>query len=390
MSVGKSRAMKIRLFLTSASTLLLTACFLVPQSSEPESPGPVAQTEPAAAAPAPASTAPAPATPRAAPQPTQVALQPSHPDRYVVKRGDTLWDISGLFLRDPWFWPEIWYVNPQVENPHLIYPGDVLVLTWVDGRPRLSLETGGATRLSPRVREQPLSEAIRAIPWEVVEAFMSKPTVLAQEQIESAPYVVTARDDRLITGPGDQVYVRRLGSAVTDQSWLLYHVGEKLRDPETGDTLGFQGIYTATGKVTRTGDPATLLLTDSARETKHGDIALPDPIEVGMDFIPHPPSGSVGGVIMSVVDKHLAIGQYHVVVINRGSRDGLEAGNVLSIWKAGKTVKDETKYRESSEVDLPENRIGRFMVFKCWDRLSYGLVLNADREISIGDIVRNP
>ena len=319
-----------------------------------------------------------------------IPIAPDAPERYVVVKGDTLWDISAKFLRDPWFWPEIWYVNPQVENPHLIYPGDVLVLTWVDGRPRLSLETGGATRLSPRVREQPLSEAIRAIPWEVVEAFMSKPTVLAQEQIESAPYVVTARDDRLITGPGDQVYVRRLGSAVTDQSWLLYHVGEKLRDPETGDTLGFQGIYTATGKVTRTGDPATLLLTDSARETKHGDVALPDPIEVGMDFIPHPPSGSVDGVIMSVVDKHLAIGQYHVVVINRGSRDGLEAGNVLSIWKPGKTVKDETKYRESSKVDLPENRIGRFMVFKCWDRLSYGLVLNADREISIGDVVRNP
>jgi hypothetical protein len=278
-----------------------------------------------------------------------IPIAPDAPERYVVVKGDTLWDISAKFLRDPWFWPEIWYVNPQVENPHLIYPGDVLVLTWVDGRPRLSLETGGATRLSPRVREQPLYEAIRAIPWEIVEAYMSKPTVLAKEQIESAPYVVTARDERLITGPGDQVYVRRLGSAVTDQSWLLYHVGEKLRDPETGDTLGYQGIYTATGKVIRTGDPATLL-----------------------------------------VDKHLKIGQYHVVVINRGSRDGLEAGNVLSIWKPGKTVKDETKYRESSKVDLPENRNGRFMVFKCWDRLSYGLVLNADREISIGDVVRNP
>jgi hypothetical protein len=312
------------------------------------------------------------------------------PERYVVVKGDTLWDISAKFLRDPWYWPEIWYINPQVENPHLIYPGDVLVLTWVDGKPRLTLESGGATRLSPRVREQPLSEAIRAIPWEVVEAFMSKPTVLAGEQIESAPYVVTGRDERLIAGHGDEVYVRRLGGAVKDQSWLVYNVGEKLRDPESGDVLGYQGIYTATGKVLRAGEPATLLLTESPRETRHGDIVLPDPIEVGKDFIPHPPSGQVEGVIMSVVDQHLKFGEFHVVVINRGSRDGLEAGNVLSIWKAGITVKDETKYRESSKVDLPENMVGRFMVFKTWDRLSYGLVLDSARELDIGDKVRNP
>jgi hypothetical protein len=319
-----------------------------------------------------------------------IPIAPDAPERYVVVKGDTLWDISAKFLRDPWYWPEIWYINPQVENPHLIYPGDVLVLTWVDGRPRLTVETAGAVRLSPQVREKPLSEAIRAIPWEVVEAFMSKPTVLAQEQIESAPYVVTGRDERIMTGAGDQVYVRRLGKAAVDQTWLLYTVGEKLRDPESGDVLGYQGVYTGTGKVVRTGDPATLLLTDSARETRHGDIALPDPIAVGMDFIPHPPSGKVEGVIISVVDQHLKFGQYHVVVINRGSRDGLEAGNVLSIWQPGKTVKDETRYRESSKVNLPENRVGRFMVFKCWDRLSYGLVLTSERELTVGDIVRNP
>ena len=319
-----------------------------------------------------------------------IPIAPDAPERYVVVKGDTLWDISAKFLRDPWYWPEIWYVNPQVANPHLIYPGDVLVLTWVDGRPRLTLERGGATRLSPRVREQPLSDAIRAIPWDVVEAFMSKPTVLAKEQIESAPYVVTARDERLINSAGDQVYVRRLDDAVKDQSWLFYNVGPKLEDPESGDLLGYQGIYTATGKVTRTGDPATLLLTEAARETRHGDIVLPDEISLNMDFIPHAPTSDVDGVIMAVVDRHLKFAQYHVVVINRGSRDGLEPGHVLSIWKPGMTVKDETKYRESSKVDLPENFVGRFMVFKSWERMSYGLVLNTDRELDVGDMVRKP
>ena len=171
-----------------------------------------------------------------------IPLAPDAPERYVVVKGDTLWDISSRFLRDPWYWPEIWYVNPQVENPHLIYPGDELVLTWVDGQPRVSLARGGAIRMSPRVREQPLSEAIRAIPWAVVEAFMSKPTVLAREQIESAPYVVTARDKRLITGIGDEVFVRRLGAASVGQSWLVYHVGTELEDPDSGDVLGYQGL----------------------------------------------------------------------------------------------------------------------------------------------------
>jgi len=319
-----------------------------------------------------------------------IPMAPDAPQRYVVVKGDTLWDIAGKFLSKPWYWPEIWYVNPQVANPHLIYPGDVLVLTWVNGKPRVSLERGGSVRLSPRVREQPLSEAIRAIPWEVVEAYMSKPTVLAKEQVESAPYVVTSRDRRLITASGDEVYARRLAKAAAGSSWLIYNVGPEMRDPQTGDVLGYQGIYTATGKVSRAGDPASLVLGDAARETVDGDILLPDKIEVGMDFIPRPPAGKVDGVIMSVVDKHLAFGEFQVVVINRGAKDGLKPGNVLSIWQAGEEFKDQTAHRESSTVKLPDHRVGEFMVFKAWDRLSFGLVLKADREMHVGDQVRNP
>jgi len=312
------------------------------------------------------------------------------PERYVVQKGDTLWDISGRFLRDPWYWPEIWYVNPQVQNPHLIYPGDVLVLTWVDGQPRIMLERGGATRLSPRVREQPLSEAIRAIPWEIVEAYMSKPTVLAEEQIEAAPYVVTARDQRRITSSGDRIYARRLDDAGVDSSWMVYHVGSQLKDPDTGDHIGFQGVYAATGKVQETGDPATLLLTRSTRETEHGDILLPDVIDVGMDIIPRAPSSPVDGEIIAVTDKQQVFGEFQVAVINRGTRDGMEPGHVLKVWDLPMDVKDETKYRESSRVTLPSHEVGRYVVFKTWDRISYGLVLDSTREMQVGYKVKSP
>ena len=312
------------------------------------------------------------------------------PERYVVQKGDTLWDISGRFLRDPWYWPEIWYVNPQVQNPHLIYPGDVLVLTWVDGRPRVMLERGGATRLSPRVREYPLSEAIRAIPWEIVEAYMSKPTVLAKEQIEAAPYIVTARDERRITSSGDKVYARRLDDAAVGSPWMVYHVGGKLVDPETDDHIGYQGVYTATGKVQDTGDPATLLLTRSARETEHGDILLPEKIDVGMDIIPRAPSSAVEGTIIAVTDKQVIFGEFQVAVINRGTRDGMEPGHVLAVWDLPKEVTDDTKYRESSKVTLPSHDVGKFIVFKTWEQISYGLVLDSTREMEVGFKVKNP
>ncbi|MCU0976691.1 MAG: LysM peptidoglycan-binding domain-containing protein [Steroidobacteraceae bacterium] len=320
-----------------------------------------------------------------------IPLAPDAPERYVVQKGDTLWDISARFLSDPWYWPEIWYVNPQVENPHLIYPGDELALIWVDGKPRVVLDRPGAARLSPRVREQPLSEAIRAIPWNIVEAFMSRPTVLAKEQVKDAPYVVTGREKRLLSATGDDVYVRRLPSSTPkDASFRLYRVGPELKDPDNGDVLGYDGIYTGLARYTRAGDPATMVLTAAARETTAGDIALPDVLDLNMDFIPRAPEAQVNGKIMAIADERIVGGQYIVVVINRGTRHGLEPGNVLSIWQQAAEVADETARPVSRSVQLPENMIGRFMVFKSWDRLSYGLVLNTDREILVGDSVRNP
>ncbi len=319
-----------------------------------------------------------------------IPMAPDAPDRYIVQPGDTLWDISAKFLTDPWYWPEIWHVNPQVANPHLIYPGDELALTWVDGRPRVSVASGGPTRLSPRVRENPLSEAIYAIPYERVAAFMSRLDVLSSEQVEGAPYVAYGRDQRLISSVGNDIYVRRLEGAPLGSRFSIYHVGDELKDPDDGDVLGYQGVFTGEADLKRLGDPSTLRMVDSARETLEGDILLPPAHEAKADFIPRPPNSEIDGSIMSVIDDRTVFSDYDVIIINRGARDGLEPGHVLAIWQAGEEVRDTTDHAVSRKMETPAERTGLFMVFKTYDRMSYGITLRVEREIRVGDIVRTP
>ncbi len=321
---------------------------------------------------------------------TVIPMSPDAPSRYVVQPGDTLWDISAKFLTDPWYWPEIWHINPQVANPHLIYPGDELALTWVDGRPQVTIASGGATRLSPRVRANPLTDAVRAIPYDRVAAFMSRPSVLSAEQVKGAPYVAYGRDDRLISAVGNDIYVRRLSNGQVGSRYSIYHVADPLKDPEDGDVLGYQGVYTGEANVRRLGDPSTAVVVDSARETLEGDILVPSAADAKMDFIPRPPKSNVNGTIMSVIDDRTVVAQYDIIIINRGSRHGLEPGNVLTIWQAGEKVRDVTDHAVSRTMTTPEERKGVFMVFKTYDRLSYGLALQSDREIHVGDAVRSP
>ena len=319
-----------------------------------------------------------------------IPMSPSAPDRYVVQPGDTLWDISAKFLTDPWYWPEIWHINPQVANPHLIYPGDELALTWVNGRPQVTLASGGPTRLSPRVRTNPLSDAVQAVPYERIAAFMSRPAVLTADQVKGAPYVAHARDDRLISSVGNDIYVRRLADGAPGNRYTIYHVGDELKDPDDGDVLGYQGIFTGEANVNRVGDPATLRVMDSARETLEGDILLPVQPESKADFIPRPPSQKIDGRIMSVIDERTVVADYDVVIINRGKRDGLEPGHVLEVWEAGEEVRDITRNAESRTVQLPDERNGVAMIFKAYDRMSYGLMWRSDREVHVGDAVRSP
>lgn len=349
-------------------------------ATEPATTSPMA--EPAAAA----------AAPAAGP-----ALAPTAPRTYTVKPGDTLWDISTTFLRDAWLWPEIWHVNPQVENPHLIYPGDVLALAYgADGSPQVSLERGGATRLSPRVRSEPLEGAITAIPYEIVASFMSKPTVLQKDEIEDSPYVVSTREQHLVAATGNVIYVRGDLEGEANTRFNVIHVGDALRDPDDNDLIGYQGIYTGEARLMETGDPASLELTESVRETLDGDILFPSSFDVPMDFIPHAPTGQVEGRIIAIVNGIYVAGQYQVVVINRGSSHGVEPGHVLAIYVQGTRVTDPKSRGVSRvgglgpNVQLPNWKGGVFMVFKTYDRISYGLIMESTVPIRPLDQIRNP
>src|ERR1700688_713202 len=215
---------------------------------------------------------PSTAAPASEAAPGGVALNPNAPDSYVVKRGDTLWGIAKVFLRDPWFWPEIWQVNPQVQNPHLIYPGDTLRLVYIEGRPTIMLQRGDAARVLPRVRSQPLEGAITTIPYETVAAFMSKPSVLAKEQIATAPYVLATRDMHVIMADGDTLYARGFSGPVElGTHYNVVRIGDALRDPDDNRIVGYDGIFTGAGHVTRGGDPVTLLMTESAPRTQAGE-----------------------------------------------------------------------------------------------------------------------
>ncbi|NNC66379.1 MAG: LysM peptidoglycan-binding domain-containing protein [Gammaproteobacteria bacterium] len=327
--------------------------------------------------------------------PSPVLVNPRHPGRHVVVPGDTLWDIASMFLQDPWYWPEIWQINPQVENPHLIYPGDVLSLVYLDGQPVIQLErgaaaTGDVTRLSPRVRSQPLEEAIPTIPFETLRGFLSRPAVVETNQLETLPYVF-AQAEGLVGSAGQDVYVRGT-SAPAGTVFSLLHLGDELIDPDDGEVLGYEGLYVGQGRISRSGDPSTLLLTESARETLNGDYLLADESQTPANYFPRAPESEVDGTIISVIDGISLIGQYQVVVLNRGSRDGLEPGHVLRAYRAGEVVTDEFDRTGlfADKVRLPDVPAGTMMVFRIFDRMSYALVMEATNDIRVMDIVRNP
>jgi LysM repeat protein len=329
------------------------------------------------------------------------AVSPTAPKSYVVKRGDTLWGIANLFLKSPWLWPEIWYVNPQIGNPHRIYPGDTVRLAnGADGRTQVQITrgaAGNAAKLHPLLRSAPLEGPIATIPYSVIAAFLSRPGVISKDEVTAAPYVLALRDNHVIAGSGNELYIRKLRGD-SGARYSVMHVDEPLRDPQGGGLLGYMAIYTGTAQLTQPGTTAKALLLDSARETVQGDVLVTADPGAGGDFIPHSPARPIDGRIIAVVDNVLLAGQFEVVALNRGARDGIERGAVLTVDQAAETVHDDCAHINgfstcswgARRAALPTETAGSLLVFKTAERMSYALIMRDTTPIHIGDRVRNP
>ncbi|MFS1523701.1 LysM peptidoglycan-binding domain-containing protein [Microbulbifer sp. 2304DJ12-6] len=334
----------------------------------------------------------------------QVRLNPDRPDAYMVQKGDTLWDISSEFLVQPWYWPEIWQVNPQVENPHLIYPGDGLRLVYVDGQPQLQLQRGprayqlspgvDGNRLTAQIRREAVEDAIPAIPLDAINAFLSRTRIVEPDAFEGTPYIVSGSDNHILMGAGDTIYARG-EFAVPLASYGLYRPGPVFVDPVSRESLGRQAL--GVGKVDLLQlDPdtlpgfsvATLGVANTAREIRLEDRLMPVE-ERAIDALFHPsaPAVDVDGLIVGVDEGVTQIGKLDVVILNLGNRDGVVAGDVLAVYKRGALVRDRLA---GDSVKLPDERAGEMMIFRTFEKMSLALILEADRPLAVMDLVRNP
>lgn len=366
------------------------------------------------------------------------AIRSDHPNRYTVVRGDTLWDISARFLQQPWRWPEIWEVNPQIANPHLIYPGDVVYLSYRDGRPILTVDRGSRyVKLSPEVRSYPNDGAIPSIPIEYIQPFLSPQLVVSEDEMSSWPYIVSSYDQHLVAGPGNKIYIRGRSADATATQYSIYRQGPAYVLPEDtrgydrlpvvqsqynyreieGEILGYQALYVGEAEIVRDGDPASAIVIDAEREILVGDRLAPrsKPLDLSSDFIPTTPSTTIDAKIVSVIDGVSEVGNYQVVVVSAGTEEDLKPGDVLAVYQTGNVVRDVVATQPSQlvrknpvlehfdapgvpaaqiklpvMVELPAEFAGVVMVFRTFERVSYALVMDTERSIHIYDTVTNP
>jgi LysM domain len=353
----------------------------------------------------------------------ELSINPSHPNQYTVVQGDTLWDISGKFLNHPTQWPQLWSYNSQIKNPHLIYPGQTVYFSVVDGRPRLSFSKGnegyqdsgvmpssdtcvvseedihnGRTsfamaqggKLSPCIRETSQKAAIQLIPTETIAKYLTSPKVVGVNELNTAPYVVDFAGEHLIAATGDKLYVRTIIEPKTS-TYTLYRSGETFKSPETGEVLGYEAKYIADTSLVQEGDPATVVIDKSISDVMLGDRLMPKPEEqFTLNYFPRPPEESIKGSIIYVLDGVNQIGKYNVVVIDKGTKDGLLPGHELEIFKRGRMARDTYSVVKNDQVKLPDEIAGTLMVFRPFERVSYALVMKASQAIHVLDKVQTP
>ena len=344
-----------------------------------------------------------------------IVLAQGAPSSYTVQKGDTLWGISGKFLKDPWRWPDVWRMNrEQIRNPHRIYPGDVVVLDYTsDGQPRLSIAqaqpaapASGDVRMSPRVRSEPLdAQAIPSIPPGDIEPYLTKPVITQSPGLLEAPEIVEGRERaRVVRGQGDRVYVVGLDPKLGDR-WYLYRPGKALVAP-SGEVLGFENRWLGTARVDRFADVSTVQITESKEEIFIGDRLLPVPRETLVNFEPRAPEQDMNGTIIASYSNASEMGRGAIVTLDLGRQQGLEVGHVLAIYKTVPPIDDPrpdqgtpfmlrfldqtTTFLPKKQLQVPDERAGLMFVFRVFDRVAYAILLNTTDPVAIGDVVRRP
>ena len=333
-------------------------------------------------------------------------LAENAPDTYTVKRGDTLWHISGMFLKSPWRWPELWGMNlDQIHNPHLIYPGQLLVLEKIDGMARLKIgnTVGGAgdtVKLSPSIRsESSESAAISSIPMNLIGPFLTDAMIFDENELAKAPRIVAGEEGHLMLGRGNSAYV--LGDLGNTRSWQIFREPKPLVDPDTKQILGYEARYVGSAERKQDGEarpgaqtgglnvPSTFIITGNREDAQVGDRLAPATVRDFAPFVPHPPANPVDGKIVSLYGDAMSAGSNHIVSLNRGARDGLERGNVLALWHEGAVTHDAT-VEKGPLMKLPDQRIGMMLVFRVFERASYALILESTEPAVAGDRFSTP
>lgn len=333
-------------------------------------------------------------------------LAENAPDSYTVKRGDTLWHISGMFLKSPWRWPELWGMNlEQIHNPHLIYPGQLLVLEKIDGMARLKLGStvggvGDTVKLSPSIRsESSESGAIASVPMNLIAPFLNDALVFETNEMLSAPRVAAAQEEHVVLGRGDLAYV--LGDVGKTRNWQVFRSPKALVDPETKQIIGYEARYVASAEHVADGEtrpgadagklevPSSFRITSTREDVNVGDRLAPATVRDFAPFIPHSPPAGVTGTVISIYGDALSAGTNQIVAINRGSQDGIERGNIMGLWHEG-VVRQDASVEHGAMLKIPDRRIGTLFVFRVFNRVSYALVLDATEATVAGDRISAP